>query len=453
MCAESASEMPELRVLKGTADQPPERQMRRQRVMNVVRETFERFGYNPLETPILSHFDLLALKYGPGDPILDEIFHATDRGKRELGLRYDLTVPFCRFVGMQLQGHFSLPFKRYEIGKVFRDGPIKEGRLREFTQCDADIVGANDFAFDAECMATAGPVFAALGIDAEIELNNRKALWAIMEEAGLAETHRDAATMAVDKWDKVPREEVVRELGELGLSPSQIERIFSLLEIEGGNDAILAALERALQSELGREGLAEIRAVLEACADLKVRIPIRVSPRLARGLGIYTGTIFEFFCRDRSIVSSSLGSGGRYDRIVGEFLHPGEPEKQWDYPCVGVSFGVEPIAVALEKIESGAAERKTVADAWIVPMGTRRQALGLAADLRGAGVRTEVDLSGSRLKKTFKRADQMGVPFLLILGEDEMAAGEVALRDMKSGEQTRLKLREAAGALAARLSE
>ncbi len=441
---------PELRLLKGTADQPPERQIRRQAVMAVIRDVYETFGYSPLETPILSHFEVLALKYGPGDPILEEIFHATDRGKRDLGLRYDLTVPFSRFVGMALQGHFSLPFKRYEMGKVFRDGPIKEGRLREFTQCDADVVGIADPAADAECLMMAEMVFSRIGIDMEIELNNRKILWGILEEAGLESAQREAATTTVDKWDKVDRAEIVRELTALGLHGEQMEQVFQRLELSGGIE-IIEQLKSTLTSEVAAEGLRELEAVLETAQDFGLSMDrIRIVPRLARGLGIYTGTIFEFFCRDRSVISSSLGSGGRFDRIVGEFLHPAEPEKQANYPCVGVSFGIEPISVALDKMAADQIERKTVTEVLVVPMNTRKEALALAGRLRRAGARTDIDLSGGRLKKAFKRADQMGIPYLVLLGEDELAAGECTLRDMKSGEQLRLKLDSAAEEIARR---
>lgn len=453
MSQQPLESLPELRLLKGTADQPPERQIRRQGVMSVIREVYESFGYSPLETPILSHFEVLALKYGPGDPILDEIFHAVDRGKRELGLRYDLTVPFSRFVGMALQGHFSLPFKRYEIGKVFRDGPIKEGRLREFTQCDADVVGIADPAADAECLAMAEMVFPRLGIEAEIELNNRKVLWGILEEAGLAADQRDAATTSVDKWDKVERAEIARELEGLGLRHEQIGQVFARLEMSGGVE-IIAQMKESLQSAIAHEGLAELDGVLEAARDFGVDVGrIRIVPRLARGLGIYTGTIFEFFCRDRSILSSSLGSGGRFDRIVGEFLHPNEPEKHAAYPCVGISFGIEPISVVLNKIAGTKAERRTVTNVLVVSMGFRKEALQLTGRLRRAGVRTDMDWGGGRLKKAFKRADQLGIPFLVLIGEDELSAGEVTLRDMRSGEQTRVALETAPQAIAERVRD
>ncbi|MCX7017171.1 MAG: histidine--tRNA ligase [Candidatus Sumerlaeota bacterium] len=441
MTSDPAS-LPELRLLKGTTDQPPQRQIRRQAVIATIREVFETFGFDPLETPILAHFDQLALKYGVDDPILEEIFHVTDRGRRELGLRYDLTVPFCRFVGMALRGQFSLPFKRYEIGKVFRDGPIREGRLREFTQCDADIVGSADPAADAECLAMADLVFQRLGLETEIELNNRKILWGILEEAGLDGAKRDAATTAVDKWDKIGVEGVRKELADLGLSDSAIERIFAHLATGARGEEGLKELEDTdlRGNALFRTGLAEQRAILEAAKGFGLSAPIRLVPRLARGLGIYTGTIFEFFCRDRTLIDSSIGSGGRYDRIVGEFLHPGEPERQGDYPCVGVSFGIEPLTVALDKLRGAAAGALTVTEALIVPMGARDEALKLAGWLRRLGVRTDIDLSGGRLRKSLKRANAMGIPFLLMLGEEELAAGEVSLRDMTSGEQTRFPL-------------
>ena len=450
MSEENSKASAELRLLKGTADQPPQRQIRRQAVIAAIREVFEAFGFDPLETPVLSHFDQLAQKYHPDDPILQEIFHVTDRGKRDLGLRYDLTAPLCRFVGMALRGRFPLPFKRYEIGKVFRDGPIKEGRLREFTQCDADIVGTSDPLADAECLAVADQVFQRLGLEAEIELSNRKILWAILEEAGLDGSKRDPATTALDKWDKLGPQEVARELGGLGLDSAAIERIFALLTAGEGGAESLQALDQALQSSQGREGLAELRAVLDASQELGLAIPVRFTPRLARGLGIYTGTIFEFFCRDRSVFNFSIGAGGRFDRIVGEFLHPDEPQRQADYPCVGLSFGIEPICVVLDKLAGDKGGPKTVTEALVVPMGARRQALQLAGELRRRGVKTDIDFSGAKLKKTFQRANALGIPYLVLLGEDELAAGEVSLRNMDSGEQVRIPLGRAAEEIALR---
>jgi histidyl-tRNA synthetase len=450
MNAPPPKSMPELRLLKGTADQSPQSQIRRQAVINIIRETFETFGFNPLETPILSHFDILSLKYGPDDPILEEIYHVADRGKRDLGLRYDLTTPLCRFVGMALEGHFSLPFKRYEIGKVFRDGPVKEGRLREFAQCDADVIGSNDPAVDAELLAVADRAFERMGLPVEIELNSRKVLWAILEEGGLDAAKREAATTVVDKWDKVGPEEVARELRELDLAPEAIERIFALLAVGDGGAETLKALDEALKSDLGREGLSELTAVCEALEDFKLVAPVRVTPRLARGLAIYTGIIFEFFCRDRSLIGSSIAAGGRYNRIVGEFLHPNNPERHGDYPCSGVSFGIEPITVALDKLGGAEGGRQTVTEVLVVPMEARREAFALAADLRRRGVKTDVDLSGAKLRKTFKRVNALGIPYMVLLGEDELTAGEVSFRDMDSGEQTRLPLDRAAEEIALR---
>ncbi len=436
----------EARLLKGTADSPPEKQIPRQKVIGVIREAFEIFGFSPMETPILCQFETLAHKYQQDDPILDEIFRATDRGERELGLRYDLTQPLCRFVSEALKGHFSLPFKRYEIGKVYRDGPIKEGRVREFAQCDADVIGSSDPASDAECLALYGQVFQRLGIDAEIELNNRKILWGILEEAGLRGARREAATVIIDKWDKVGAEEIRKELSKAGLAKPEIDSIFSNAEIGAKGVQGLKELESGTlkDNSLFLEGLAELRAVLEAVDDIGVPIPIKLTPRLARGLGIYTGTIYEVFLRDRTKMNSALGAGGRYDRAVGEFLHPDEPDRQWDYPSVGLTFGIEPICVVLDKMASGDSTPKTVVEVLVVPMGTRSEALRLVGQLRARGVKTEIDLSGDRMKKVFKRANNAGIAYIMVLGEDELAAGEVTLKDMDSGEQSRLSLDRAA---------
>jgi len=459
----------ELRLLKGTDDGLPEDEILREQIIGVIRSTFEIYGFSPVDTPILSFFDILASKYAGGDEILKETYRLTDQGGRDLGLRYDLTVPFARLVGMYQGTRIRPPFKRYEIGKVFRDGPIKKGRLREFIQCDADIVGTANPLAEAELISLADRTFERLGLEVRCEINNRRLLAGIVEAAGFAPELAGTVILSVDKLKKTGREEVEKEIRDkldanvpvergqhlIEIHGAQrvaqwrerldnsLERLVALLQIEGSRDERLARLRTALPSPTAQRGLDELERCLAVLDPLGFRTPIEFVPSLARGLEIYTGTVYEFFLRDETVIGSSLAAGGRFDRIIGQFLHPHEPERAEEYPAVGLSFGVAPIQEAIRSLQPQSASVRTVVEVLVVPLAADSAAFQWAERLRTRGIRTDLDLSGRRLRKALEAANVLGIPYVAIVGEDEVTRGGLTLRHMVSGRQEMLDLDQA----------
>ncbi|MBN1515067.1 ATP phosphoribosyltransferase regulatory subunit [Candidatus Sumerlaeota bacterium] len=435
----------QLKWVKGVNEYLPDVQILRERVMRVIRETFERFGFDPAETPVLHHTEILSSKYAGGAEILKEMMRVAEsefRGaKRDLSLRYDLTVPFSLLIGIN-QKSLTLPFKRYEIGKVFRDGPIKRGRRMEFTQCDADMVGAASVVADAELIAIADSVFGALELDAYAEVNHRKLLSAIILEAGVPEAAMPGAILALDKLKKIGRDGVEAELREKGVHETACAKLFEWLGHEGAADEKLGYLESQLSSEPALAALAETRAYLDAMRALKIKMEVRFEPTLARGLEIYTGPVFEFFLKDQNIISSSLGGGGRYDRIIGQFLYPDKPRLHEQFPATGISFGLEPITIALLETRAAGdqAPIHTGVQALVAPIGREmiNAALETGAALRKAGVRCEIAHYFVKLKKSLDHANKLNIPFVAIVGEDEAAQSVLALRDMTNSQQETL---------------
>ena len=457
---------PELRLLKGTNDSLPEDQILGQQIIETLRSTFEIYGFSPVDTPVLAFFDILASKYAGGDEILKETYRLTDQGGRDLGLRYDLTVPFARLVGMYQGARLRLPFKRYEIGKVFRDGPTKRDRLREFMQCDVDIVGTTNSLAEAELISLADRGFEQLGLEVRCEINNRRLLAGIVAEAGFADELISTVILSVDKLKKIGREAVEREILDKldpdvpvergqhlldvygadrvaqwrGQATDALERLFAVLLAEGNSSERLGRLRSELRSPMALRGLEELEQCLAVLEPLELRAPIEFIPSLARGLEIYTGTVYEFFLRDESVVASSLAAGGRFDRIIGQFLHPDQPERAEDYPAVGLSFGVAPIQEAIRSLQPERASTHTIVEIVVVPLGADAAAFQWAERLRGRAIRTDLDLSGRRLRRALEAANTLGVPYVGIVGEDEVKSGRLTLRDMRSGRQNPVDL-------------
>lgn len=416
-----------LKNVKGTKDFMPQEQMLRNRIRRTLEEVFEAYGCKPLETPMLANYDLLASKYGGGAEILKEVYRLSDQGERELALRYDLTVPVAKVVGMNPE--MRLPFKRYEIGKVFRDGPVKPGRFREFVQCDVDIVGTSSMLAEAELISMAFAAFERLGLDVYIEVNNRKLLSGILQELGIPEDRAGDVMLSLDKLEKIGIAGVQEDLRARDVEESLITSIVAFLQ-EG--ETTLASLEQRFSSPLVQQGIQELNQFFAYVQGAGVAGDIRFAPFLARGLGIYTGTVYEIFLQDQRI-TSSIGSGGRYDKIIGQFLGDGR-----EYPAVGISFGLDVIltALAMEREEN----EERAADVLVVPLGTEALSLGLANRLRGGGIKTELELSGRRLKKALDYANKEQIPYVLIYGENEVEGGEVVLRDMREGREEKVPL-------------
>ena len=418
----------ELKTPKGTRDFPPEEKIARDRIATVLKEVFELYGFSPFETPMIELYDVLASKYAGGAEILQETFRLTDQGSRDLGLRYDLTVPLARFVAMNPR--MKMPFKRYHVGEVFRDGPVNLGRYRQFTQCDVDTVGAAPLKADAELLALAQRVFNKLGLGAAIKINNRKLLAEVTGACGIPGEKSEDVILAIDKLDKMGKEVVVKELEGKGIGAKSVGRLLSFIEMKGGNNEKIRQLKKAIPDS---EGLRELEEVIGYCDAIKVEIVLDVS--LARGLSYYTGTIIEVVLSD-SRVKSSVCGGGRYDRMIGQFIGKG------GIPAVGISFGLDRIYDAL--MEKKGAKARTVTQLLIVPIGEYGKAAEIAEEMRSQGIAAEIDLLDRGPSKNLQYANSLGIPFVAFIGEDELKQRKMNLKSMKTGREIMCSAKEAA---------
>lgn len=458
--------MAEIERARGMRDFLPEEEILRSKVRASLRQVFERYGYSPLETPALERYEVLASKYAGGSEILKETFSLEDQGGRRLGLRYDLTVPLCRVIAQN--PNLKMPFKRYQIGPVWRDGPISFSRYREFFQCDVDVVGSEGMAADAEIILLINDAFKALGFQPLIKLNNRKVLAGIAAAAGIPDqSQQEEVILSLDKLDKLGREEVAKELEKKGCSPGQIERLFQIALLEEKdnpalsekgarianlpavcNPALLEKVKPLLKAGEAQQGVEELQALL-AYLPSEVK-NVQVSLCLARGLSYYTGTVYEVFLPGSS-VASALCAGGRYDRIIGSFLGA---ERQ--YPAVGVSFGLDRICDALSEKEktktkaSGARSTvpRSITQVYVIPIGLEKEALTIVQKLREAGVNTDWAFSKRNLSKNLEYASSQGIPYVLFIGKKELEEKKVKLRQMQSGEEKLVSLEECLALLA-----
>ncbi len=412
--------------VRGTQDYLPEQEVTRRAIRRTLEDTFMAYGCKPIETPILNYTELMASKYAGGAEILQEMYTLTDRGKRDLALRYDLTIPFAKVVAMNPS--ITMPFKRYEIGKVFRDGPIKAGRFREFTQCDVDIVGVASQAAEAELMMMAIDAFDKLNLQMNIQYNNRKLLVGLLQIFEVEQQQMNQVILILDKIEKIDQKTMLSDLKELGISRNGVTKIKQFLEArpqinmdyfnEFANKNII--LQQGIQELLELTAYLNVLGLSEKCT---------FNPFLARGLEIYTGTIYEIFLADGTI-RSSIGSGGRYDQAIGGLL--GSEEQS--YATVGISFGLDVIYTALEVI--GRIEQNVpIVDIYIIPLGTEKSALKLAAALRQQEYKVEVELSGKKVKKAMEKANRENTPKVIVLGEDEVTQNMYKIKNMQSGKE------------------
>ncbi len=376
--------MAKLERARGTRDFSAGEALLRQEVAGKLREVFEIYGYNPLDTPILEKFETLSSKYAGGAEILKETFKLKDQGGRELGLRYDLTVPMCRFIATN--PNLKMPFKRYQIGNVFRDGPLKLGRYREFVQCDIDVVGVKSMAADAEMVEIAQAAFEKLQLTGVIRVNNRKLLNGIIEAAGIKPENAEQAILSLDKLEKAGQQAVEKELAERGINQTAVKRLMALSLIKGSNTEKLAKLEGEIISPGGKEGISELRELFDSLSNSS---NVSFEPSLARGLSYYTGTVFEAFLdsADKKLagIKSAIAAGGRYDKMIGSFVGSGR-----EYPAVGISFGLDIIQDALAITSSGM--KQTAAAAYIISI-KGEDARKMTAQLRKEGVKVDIDLN------------------------------------------------------------
>jgi len=428
-----------LQLPKGTRDLKPEEAIVRNKIVGTLKEVFELYGYSPLETPVFEKLDILASKYAGGAEILKEMFKLKDQGKRELGLRYDLTVPMCRFVGMN--PNIKMPFKRYAIGDVFRDGPVEKSRYRQFTQCDVDVVGIKGMTADAEVIALTQRAFKKLGFDTIIKVNNRKLLNDLLLNTCVKKDELETVLLTIDKLEKFGLETVKRELKQKNINKNTINNIIKIINIKGNNREKINKIKKMLENQRfsaptsfvikNSDGLNEIEELISLLNVLKVNVDFDVS--LARGLAYYTGTVIEVLLKNSS-VKTSVAGGGRYDNMIGSFLGKGE------YPAIGISFGVDRIYDAY--LEKSKIQQKTVTKVYIIPINTFKESLKIAEELRNENVNVDIDLTGKGPSKNLQYANSFGIPYVLFVGKEELKQKKVKLKDMQSGKEQLLNAEE-----------
>lgn len=423
-----------IEMAKGVRDFAPEDKIIRDDMVNKLVDIFQRYGYSPLETPSIERLDTLTAKFAAGteSDAAKEIFKLTDQGNRDLGLRFDLTVPFSRFIA--LNPNLKMPFKRYEIGRVFRDGPIKLGRYREFWQCDVDIAGCSSVKAEAELILLALDAFKELGLDAYIEVNNRKLLYGIMDHFNIKRELRESVIITIDKIKKQGVQAVKKELLEKGIKEDVIEKIINIFQTQGTNQEIINIMRQSITSELGLEGVNEIDELFSYLRFIDSG-KVKFNPSLARGLSYYTGTVFEGFLKDSKIKSSICG-GGRYDNMIGMYA-----ENAREYPAVGISFGLEPITDALKL--SGTEQRRSVTQLYIIPIKTFKESLVIAIKLREAGLKVDIDLMDKGVSKNLDYANSLKIPFVAFIGDSELKEQKIKLKNMHSGKEQLVSLEDA----------
>lgn len=441
---------------KGTRDFGPLQMARRNYIFSTIRQTFEKFGFMPLETPSMENLSVLTGKYGDeGDQLLFKILNSGDFLKKssiqdyqegskamlpkiaEKGLRYDLTVPFARYVVMN-QTEITFPFKRYQIQPVWRADRPQRGRYREFYQCDADVIGTDSLLCEAEIVLMISEVFSRLLLDDYIiKINNRKILTGITEAIGAA-GQEAAFCVAIDKLDKIGQEGVFKELTERGFSPQAIEQLKPLLSLQQRGQTNLDQLEELLKiSETGSKGIQELREVFRLLGDFGAfTTNLELDLTLARGLSYYTGAIFEV--KPTSVQMGSISGGGRYDDLTGVFGLKG-------MSGVGFSFGVDRVYDVLDELNLFPDESTISTQVLIINFGAESMANGLRLlyQMREKGIRAEMYPDEAKLKKQMNYANKKNIPFVIMQGEEEIASQELSLKNMLSGEQFTLKPEEA----------
>ncbi len=409
--------------VKGGYDFLPKEQRIRNYINGILKETFERFGYQPIETPILCYFDMLAGKYDETNDILNEIYKLKDQGNRQLGLRYDLTVPFAKFIALN-KNEIRLPFKRYEINKVFRDGPVKVGRDREFTQCDVDVVGLSGEMIDAELVSLYVDAFNKLQIPINIKYNSRKLMSGLIIEAGINEELISPTITIVDKIDKLTEFELSNEFTSIGLNNDQITKLLEYFKLDLKE---LTKKFKKTENTILKEGLEELNNLTKYLKELKILKYTTFTPSLARGQDYYTGNVFEVY-ETTGKLTGAIGGGGRYDKMVTEFIDDGNI-----YPAVGISFGLTSIFALLKDRED--LNKETNLDIFIIPMNTQVESLKLANELRKLGYKIDLEMEQKKLKKSLDYCNKEQIPYVIILGEDEIKNKVFKLKNMFTREE------------------
>ena len=408
----------EIKNVKGGYDFLPEEQKIRDYITSSLKETFLRFGYGPIETPILCYYDILVDKYDENNDIVKEIYKLKDQGNRNLGLRYDLTVPFAKCIALN-KNNIRFPFKRYEISKVFRDGPVKVGRDREFTQCDVDVVGLEGQTIEAELLSLYVYAFEKLGIDIVIKYNNRNLIRGLLKEAGVSNDLLSSAITIVDKINKISKEEFINNLMCLDLDNDSINDILEYFSMS------LNELSNKFKDTDNAEinlGLLELNNLNEYVIEMGLDKYCLFTSSLARGQEYYTGNVFEVYDK-KGRITSSIGGGGRYDKIITNFINDGN-----QYPAVGISFGLTCIYEILKN--NANLKDKSNIDIFIIPMGTELESLKLGNEFRNLGYKVDIEMSKKKIRNSMAYANKEKIPYVIVLGENEIQANAFKVKDM-----------------------
>lgn len=417
-----------LKNVRGSYDYLPQEQKIRNYIEESLRKTFEQFGYQPLETPILCYFDLLAGKYDENNDILHEIYKLSDRGERKLGLRYDLTVPFAKCIAITKD--LKLPFKRYEIGKVFRDGPVKVGRDREFLQCDVDVAGLEGQLIEAELISVWLMGYSSMGIESYVKYNSRNLMRGLIAEQGIKEEEEiDKVVTIVDKIDKLTKEELIQEFIGINVTEEQANK---LLEYFNQDFETLQNQFKDTTNEQLKKGLDELAELRKILFEIGLENDTVFAPSLARGQDYYTGNVFEAYAKNGEL-TCSIGGGGRYDKMITDFIGDGN-----EYPAVGVSFGLSTIYEILRKRDEF--KNDSLVDIYMIPMGTESSTLKIANELRKLGYNVDIEMTKKKVKKCFEHANRENIPYVIVIGENEVNENKFNLKDMKTGTETQINI-------------
>ena len=439
---------------KGTRDFSPEIMVKRNYIFDTIKNVFRLYGYMPLETPAMENLSTLMGKYGDeGDKLLFKILNSGDfignipenelleknslkltNQISEKGLRYDLTVPFARFV-VQHQNELTFPFKRYQIQPVWRADRPQKGRYREFYQCDVDVVGSDSLLHEVELIQIVDEVYRRLNIRVRLLLNNRKILAGIAENIGYPEQLTDI-TVAIDKMDKIGLDNVNAELRDKGIREEAIAKLQPILNLQGDNETKLAKLREVLKdSPVGLKGIEELTTVFDYLKALDIQTEIKLDLTLARGLSYYTGAIFEVKALDAEM--GSITGGGRYDDLTGIFGLK-------NMSGVGISFGADRIFDVMTQLDLFPKDNTTTTQILFVNFGSREEkyCLPLLKQLRANGINAEIYPEAAKMKKQMTYADKKGIPFVALVGENEMQEGIISLKNMLSGEQSNVRTDE-----------
>ena len=416
----------EMKNVKGSYDYNIEEERVRSFIKNTLTKVFVKYGYQGIQTPIVNYYELMALKYNDDAEILNEVYKLSDQGGRKLALRYDLTVPFAKYIAMNKD--LVLPFKRFEMGSVFRDGPVKVGRNREFIQCDVDVVGIDNRLIEAELIALYIDGYKELGIDVILKYNNRKLMQGMIEECGIDSDKVSDVITVIDKFDKLSDQEIKIEFTNVGLDSESIVKLLEVFKMDFDD---IKTMYKDSENINIIQGISELDEINVYIKEMKLEDVCSFSSVLARGQSYYTGIVFEVYEKN-GIISSAIGGGGRYDNLITDFINDGNK-----YPAVGVSFGLDVIYTIIKDREEF--KKKSAIDLFIIPLDTEIEALKIANKLRELGYNVDIDSSKRKIGKAINYADKSNIEYVLILGSNEVENKEFVIKNIVTKDNIKVK--------------